>query len=54
MKKFLKEAVPRKLLAFDHRKPLVLFTDAYLSDSCNEAGISAVILNQLGGPDEYF
>ena len=53
MREFLVSSVPRRICASDGRPPVVVMTDAYLSDNCDKAGIDAVMLNEKGEATGY-
>ena len=48
MRDFMIASIPRRIRASDGRRPVVVMTDAYLSDNCDRAGIGAVLLNGRG------
>ena len=51
--RFLRDSVPRTIVANDPRRPLIIFTDASLSDDLSSAGVGAVMMSQHGKPKEF-
>ena len=50
---FLRDSVPRCIIARDSRRPVRVFTDASLDEDCTRAGVGAVLFVDAGPPRAF-